>query len=219
MQAAPSVDFVSARSSHHGAVMLVVSAPSGAGKTTLCRRLLEENANLRYSISCTTRAPREGEVNGRDYHFLSVEEFKARLARGEFLEHAQVYQNFYGTLRSAVEDLLRAGTDVLMDVDVQGADQLRRRAGELADSPVGRGYADVFIAPPSLAELRRRLESRAKDAPDVIERRMRAAEAEMASAGQYDYVVVNDQLESAYRSLAAILHAEQHRVRHGVVPA
>ena len=202
----------------HGPVMLVVSAPSGAGKTTLCQRLLAEHPRLRYSISCTTRAPREGEVDGESYHFLAVEDFRARLARGEFLEHAQVYQNYYGTLRSAVEDLLAQGFDVLMDVDVQGARQLRAQARASADSPVGRAYADLFIAPPGEDELRRRLESRATDSAEVIERRLRAARAELAASGEYQYLVVNDDLETAYQTLRSILTAEQHRVRHGAVP-
>jgi guanylate kinase len=197
--------------------MLVVSAPSGAGKTTLCRRLLDANRGLRYSISCTTRPPREGESNGRDYHFLSEREFRERLERGEFLEHAQVYQNFYGTLRSSVEDLLVKGMDVLLDVDVQGARQLRRKAQELAGTPIGRSYADVFIAPPSLAELRRRIESRGQDSVEVIERRMKAAEAEMAAMGEYRYLVVNDAIDPALEALQAVLMAEKHRVRHGMV--
>jgi guanylate kinase len=199
----------------HGPVVLVVSAPSGAGKTTLCQRLLAEQPRLRYSVSCTTRPPRPGEVEGVSYHFLAEADFRARLDRGEFLEHAQVYRNFYGTLRRTVEAHLEAGYDVLMDVDVQGARQLRARAAAEPDTPFGRAYADVFITPPDETELRRRLESRATDAPEVIERRMAAARAEMAAGGEYRYLVVNDHLDAAFADFRAVLVAEQLRVRHG----
>ena len=134
-------------------LLLVVSAPSGAGKTTLCDRLRAEFPAIRYSVSCTTRGPREGEVDGEDYHFLSEAEFRRRLAAGEFLEHAVVHGHLYGTLRSEVADGMTAGRDVLMDIDVQGAAQIRAAlAGLPPDHPLRRGYTDVFIAPPSLDE-------------------------------------------------------------------
>ncbi|OQW96822.1 MAG: guanylate kinase [Verrucomicrobia bacterium A1] len=186
-------------------VLLIVSAPSGAGKTTLCDRLLAEFPTLAYSVSCTTRAPRVGEVDGEDYHFLSDAEFRRRLAAGDLLEHATVHGHLYGTPRSLVERSLDSGRDVLMDIDVQGAAQIRETARRAApDDPVRRGYADVFIAPPSLAALRQRLEGRGTDARDVIERRLRKAEAEMARSGEYMHVVVNDVLDEAYARLRAV---------------
>ncbi len=193
-------------------VLMIVSAPSGAGKTTLCDRLLAEFPSLAYSVSCTTRAPRAGEVDGEDYHFLSEAEFRRRLDAGDFLEHATVHGNLYGTPRSLVERSLNAGRDVLMDIDVQGAAQIRavaRRAPP--EDPVRRGYADVFIAPPSLDVLRRRLEGRGTDAPDVIERRLRKAEAEMARSDEYMHVVVNDVLDEAYARLRAVFTAARAR--------
>lgn len=180
-------------------VLLVVSAPSGAGKTTLCDRLLAEFPSIRYSVSCTTRAPRPGEADGADYHFLTEAEFRRRLAAGDFLEHAVVHGHLYGTLRQEVAAGLAAGRDVLMDIDVQGAAQIRASlAGLPEDDPIRRGYRDVFIAPPSLGELRRRLERRGADAPEAIERRLRQAGLEMDRAGEYGHRIVNDVLDRAY---------------------
>jgi guanylate kinase len=195
-------------------VLLLVSAPSGAGKTTLCERLLAEFPDLRYSVSCTTRRPREGERDGEDYRFISSEEFDARAARGGFLEHAVVHGNRYGTPRREVEEALAAGLDVLMDIDVQGAEQIRGRLAEAGErDPLRAALADVFIAPPSMEVLRRRLEDRATDAPETIERRMRQAAAEMERWREYRYLVVNDVLGEAYDALRAILVAERHRAR------
>lgn len=186
-------------------VLLVVSAPSGAGKTTLCDRLLEEFSTLAYSVSCTTRAPRVGEVDGQDYRFLSDAEFRRRLEAGDFIEHATVHGHLYGTPRSLVERSLSVGRDVLMDIDVQGAAQIREgaRRAPVADA-IRRGYVDVIIAPPSITVLRGRLEGRGTDAPDAIERRVRKAEAELARSGEYMHVVVNDVLDEAYARLRAI---------------
>lgn len=193
-------------------VLLVVSAPSGAGKTTLCDRLLAEFSTLAYSVSCTTRAPRAGEADGEDYHFLSDAGFRGRLEAGDFLEHATVHGHLYGTPRSLVESSLRAGRDVLMDIDVQGAAQIREGARRApAVDTIRRGYVDVFIAPPSTAALRARLEGRGTDAPDVIERRLRKAEAERARSGEYLHVVVNDDLDEAYARLRAIFLEARRR--------
>jgi len=195
------------------ALLLVISAPSGAGKTTLCRRLLEEFPQMAYSVSCTTRPPRGRERSGRDYRFLSEEEFRDLIERGEFLEHAEVHGYRYGTLRAPVEDALRAGRDVLMDIDVQGARTLRRMAQELGrGNPIHEGYVDVFIAPPSLEELRRRLEARREDAPETIELRMRQAAEELRHWDEYRYLVVNDDFDRAYDALRSIVVAEHHRV-------
>jgi guanylate kinase len=188
--------------------LIVVSAPSGAGKTTLCKRLLASHPDMVYSVSCTTRHPRGNEVDGENYHFLSESEFVNRLEAGEFLEHARVHENLYGTLRKTVEDALRAGHSVLMDIDVQGAAQIR---GVVASLPLGDrlrdAYMDIFVEPPSLQTLRERLLARAEDAPEVIERRMRQAAGEMAQAACYQHRVINDDLEAAYRRFEAIVES------------
>jgi len=198
-------------------LFVIVSAPSGAGKTTLCNRLLAKRSDLAYSVSCTTRAPREGEVDGEDYIFIDESRFKKRVEKGDFLEYAQVHGAWYGTLRSTVADSLRAGMDIILDIDVQGAGLIRERISSLpSDNVLRRGYVDIFIAPPSVEELRARLEGRAKDSPDVIERRMRQAEKEVAESTAYRYLVVNDDLERAERALDSILEAEHHRVTGGM---
>jgi len=196
----------------HRALLLVVSAPSGAGKTTLCHRLMTEFPSIRYSISCTTRAPRAGERDGHDYHFLSERDFEVRRAAGEFLEYACVHDHWYGTLRQPVREALAAGGDVIMDIDVQGAATLRAGIRERLDDPLHDAYVDVFIAPPSLDSLRDRLQARGQDAPDVIARRLKNAENEMARWREYRYLVVNDQLDAAYDQLRAIVLAERCRV-------
>ena len=189
------------------ALLLVVSAPSGAGKTKLCDRLLAEHPNMVRSISCTTRAPRGAEVDGRDYHFLSMEEFNRRVAAGLFLEHATVHGNQYGTLRSNVEDRLKAGRDVLLVIDVQGAAAVRQAAKSVGGL-LERSYVDVFVSPPSIEALRARLQKRGEDAPDVVERRLKNAQGEMARAGEYQHRVVNDQLDQAYGELRNIVQSE-----------
>lgn len=194
-------------------LLLVVSAPSGAGKTTLCHRLLAEFKNMAYSVSCTTRPPRGSELSGRDYRFVSEEEFKAMVGRGEFLEYARVHGYWYGTPRAPVLEALRQGRDVLMDIDVQGARAIRGAARSApAGDPIHDGYVDVFIAPPSLDELRRRLELRQEDAPETIVARVKQAEEEMGHAGEYTYVVINDDIDRAYDALRAIVIAEHHRI-------
>jgi guanylate kinase len=194
-------------------LLIVMSAPSGAGKTTLCRRWLAESQNLVASVSCTTRQPRPGEVPGSCYHFLSEAEFVARVARGEFLEHAVVHHHHYGTLRQTVLDALTGGNDIVLAIDVQGAAALRRQALAPESHPLIRnGFADVFIVPPSFEVLRTRLTGRGTDAPAVIETRLRNAEAEMAQWRQYRYVVVNDDLETAVAHLQSIRQAEHCRL-------
>lgn len=192
------------------ALLLVVSAPSGAGKTTLCERLLAEMPGMERSVSCTTRAPRGNEVDGKDYRFLSPAEFERRLAAGEFLEHATVHGNRYGTLRQPVKEALAAGRSVMLVIDVQGAAQVRA-AARAAGGILNRAYVDVFVSPPSLEALRGRLVGRNEDAPAVIEKRLRNAEQEMARQGEYRYRLVNDDLETAYREFKAIVDAERSR--------
>ncbi len=192
------------------ALLLVVSAPSGAGKTTLCERLLREVPDMERSVSCTTRAPRGNEVDGKAYRFVSPAEFERQVQAGGFLEYAQVHGNRYGTLRGPVEAALGAGRSVMLVIDVQGAAQVRA-AAQAAGGLLKQAYVDVFIAPPSLEELRRRLVTRAEDEPEVIERRIRNAEAEMARQGEYRYRVVNDDLETAYREFKRIIDTERGR--------
>ena len=184
-------------------LMLVLSSPSGAGKTTLARRLLEAEPGVEMSVSCTTRKQRTGEVEGRDYHFIDRETFAGMRDRGEFLEWAVVFDNYYGTLRKPVEELLSAGRDVLFDVDWQGAQSLRD------DSP--DDVVSVFILPPSGRALEQRLTERAQDAPEIVAARMRGASNEIQHWGEYDYVVINHDIDQALAAVRAILAAERLR--------
>lgn len=187
-------------------VFLVLTAPSGAGKTTLVNLLRAEFGSFDYSVSCTTRAPRGEEKDGVAYHFLTDDEFLRRVEAGQFLEHAVVHGHRYGTLKSAVEGPMAAGRSVLLDIDVDGAAQVRSIVRSLPpDAPLARAFLDVFIDVPSLEELRRRLEKRGEDAPDVIERRLRNAEGERARRGEFSAIVVNDDLETAHAELRALV--------------
>lgn len=190
--------------------IVILSAPSGAGKTTLCDMLLQDCPELVYSVSCTTREPRGEEEDGVDYHFVSKETFERKIAEGELLEHALVHGNYYGTLAAPVRDALKDNLSILLDIDVEGAAQVRKSLASLPDGDPLRGAAlvDVFISPPSMEELRRRLETRGEDAPEVIERRIRNAGGEMARASEFHYRIVNDDLGVAYRELRAILEHE-----------
>ena len=196
-------------------LLLVISAPSGAGKTTLCARLLETFPAMVRSVSCTTRAPRPDEVNGRDYIFLDAVEFRQRIAAGAFLEYAQVHGAYYGTPREPVEQALRAGRDVLLIVDVQGAERIRQllapsAGGESAGGDLRHAFVDVFIMPPDSETLRRRLVTRGQDDATEIERRLKNAGGEMAGASRYQYRIVNDRLEDAVASLRNIVLAEKN---------
>lgn len=194
-------------------LLIIISAPSGTGKTTLCDRLVAEFPSMRYSVSCTTRKPREGELDGVDYYFLSNDSFEKKIADGEFIEYANVHGHWYGTLRSSVLEALGRGLDVLMDIDVQGAHQIRELLQrEDIDPMLKRGYVDVFIAPPSLKILRTRLRGRGKDSEDVIERRMQQAEEEIAHWSRYDYTIINDRLDASHDALRSVIIAEHHRV-------
>ncbi len=182
-------------------LMLVLSSPSGAGKTTICRAVLDRDPHIAMSVSATTRAPRPGEIEGTDYHFVSVARFQSMVASGEFLEHARVFDNYYGTPRAPVEAALRAGRDVLFDIDWQGTQQLAQNAR--AD------LVAVFVLPPSVEELERRLKGRAQDSDEVVQKRMAKAGDEMSHWREYDYIVVNRDLEHSVGAVTAILAAER----------
>lgn len=189
--------------------LVIISAPSGAGKTTLCDMLLQDYPELVYSVSCTTREPRGEEEDGVDYHFMATADFERLVGEKAFLEHALVHGNYYGTLAAPVRDALSENLSILLDIDVAGAAQVRKSLAALpADDPLRNGLVDIFISPPSMAELRRRLETRGEDAPEVIEKRIHNAEGEIARAGEFHYHVVNDDLGIAYRELCAILEHE-----------
>ena len=195
-------------------LFIVMSAPSGCGKSTLIDLLLQEYPDLVYSISCTTRAPRGDEEDGLDYHFLTVERFRELLAEDAFIEHAEVHGNYYGTLRSPIEEVLAEGNSMILDIDVVGAAKVRHYVMHHLppEDPLRAGYVDIFINPPSIEELRSRLEGRGTDAPDVIERRLANAEGEMARAGEYMFQVTNDDLQLAYRRLCDIIEVRSGRL-------
>jgi guanylate kinase len=176
--------------------LFVVVAPSGAGKTSLLARLLKEEPNIRLSVSYTTRAPRAGESDGREYHFVDRAVFERMIAANEFLEHADVHGNLYGTSRKWIEAMLRGENDVLLEIDWQGARQVR----EMLPQMVG-----IFILPPSLAELRRRLQTRATDAPEVIERRLANAREEVSHVLEFEYIIVNEQFGAALADLKQVV--------------
>lgn len=187
-------------------LMLILSSPSGAGKTTLSRRLLETDPDIAMSVSVTTRPPRPGEIDGEDYGFLSTEDFGLMRNKGELLEHAKVFGNWYGTPRAPVEKALSAGRDVMFDIDWQGTQQLEGNAAE--------DIVKVFILPPSSHELERRLTQRAQDPPEVVAGRMARASDEISHYAEYDYIIINIDIEKSLEDLTAILRAERlKRVR------
>ncbi|MDR3393709.1 MAG: guanylate kinase [Parasulfuritortus sp.] len=180
--------------------LFIVTAPSGAGKSSLVKVLLEADAGIQLSISYTTRAPRPGEENGVHYHFVSVDEFRDMLNRGDFLESAEVYGNYYGTSQPWIEDQIRAGRDLLLEIDWQGAAQVRKLFPDAVN---------LFILPPSLAELKRRLEGRGQDSAEVISRRLAAAQEDISQAYSFDYLVVNDDFNVALADIQAIVRARR----------
>ncbi len=185
-------------------LLIILSSPSGAGKSTLARRLMAWDEGLEFSVSATTRAPRPGEEHGREYYFLSEDEFKQQVADGQMLEHAHVFGNFYGSPAGPVRDSINSGRDVLFDVDWQGEVQIR-------NSDLGKHALSIFILPPSIPELRRRLETRGQDSEDVIAKRMLKSWDEISHWGYYDYVLVNDDLDSTEDKLKTIVSAERMR--------
>ena len=194
-------------------LFIVLSAPSGCGKSTLIDMLLQEYHDIVYSISCTTREPRGEEEDGIDYHFLSRERFLELAGRNAFIEYAEVHGNYYGTLKAPVEEVLAEGNSMILDIDVQGAGRVRDYVRALADSdPMKAGYVDIFLMPPSLEELRARLEHRGTDTPETIERRLANAEGEIARAGEYMHKVVNDDLAIAYKRLCDLIDVHSGRM-------
>ena len=184
-------------------LLLVISSPSGAGKTSLSRRLIAEHPNLSLSISCTTRAPRPGEQDGREYHFVTSDRFEAMVRDQALLEYAFVHEHRYGTPRAPVEQALQEGRDILFDIDWQGAMSVH--------ASLPNDVVRVFILPPSMAELRRRLHARAQDAEDVIERRLGRAQGEIRMWAEYDYVLLNQDFDETYAALFAIYRAEREK--------
>ncbi len=192
------------RPSSRRGLLLILSSPSGAGKSTLARRLMDWDPTLRFSVSATTRSPRPGEVEGREYYFKTKPEFEAKIAAGEMLEHAEVFGNFYGSPKGPVEAAMQDGRDTLFDIDWQGGQQIR-------NSALGRDVVSVFVLPPSIAELDRRLRSRGQDSDEVIAGRMAKSQAEISHWAEYDYVIVNTDIDKAFNELLTILQAERMR--------
>tara|TARA_B110000305_G_scaffold94385_1_gene106334 strand:- start:2473 stop:3069 length:597 start_codon:yes stop_codon:yes gene_type:complete len=188
-------------------ILLVVSGPSGSGKTTLCRRLADEE-EAHYSISCTTRAPRDGEVNGKDYHFLDRDDFTKRIQTGNFLEHAEVHGNHYGTLKSEVLNYISKGVDVVMDIDVQGATLVRA----CEDPEIQTALTDLFVMPPSKGELRARLTGRGTDTDDIIALRMKNALDEIEHWPSYSYRLVSATREEDYTRFKSLIISERLRI-------
>ena len=194
-------------------LFIVLSAPSGCGKTTLIDMLLQEYHDIVYSISCTTREPRGEEEDGLDYHFKTKERFEELIRENAFIEYALVHGNYYGTLRAPIEEVLAEGNSMILDIDVQGAAKVRDYVRALPDGDrLKAGYVDIFISPPSMEELRSRLEGRGTDSPATIERRLANAEGEIARAGEYMYRVVNDDLGMCFRRLCDLVDALSGRM-------
>nr|WP_022847532.1 guanylate kinase [Desulfurobacterium sp. TC5-1] len=185
-------------------LLIVISAPSGTGKTTLVNMLMRSFPQIEFSISCTTRKPRPGEVDGKDYYFISLEEFERKIEKNELLEWAEVYGNFYGTPKDKVLKALNEGKDVLLDIDTQGALQVKKNYPEAVL---------IFILPPSLKELERRLRSRGTEDEETIEKRLLIARRELSLATRYDYIIINDRLQEAFEKLKSIVTAERWKTQ------
>ena len=184
--------------------LFIVSAPSGAGKTTLCAKVLSFIPNLHFSVSYTTRQPRAGEINEQDYTFVSREDFKSKIEKGEFVEWAEVHGELYGTSRDKIETLLDSGKDVILDIDTQGALQIKKQYRE---------GIHIFVLPPSFGALKTRLEKRKTDSRDEIKKRLRTAVSEIKKYAQYDYVIINDSFEDALKELESIIIAQRASVK------
>ncbi|MDT8328057.1 MAG: guanylate kinase [Roseovarius sp.] len=185
-------------------LLIILSSPSGAGKSTLSRRLRAWDPTISFSVSATTRTPREGEVEGQDYYFLSQDQFKRDVAAGDMLEHAHVFGNFYGSPKGAVQSAIESGRDVLFDIDWQGAQQIR-------NSALGAHTLSIFLLPPSIGELHRRLETRGQDSAEVIAKRMEKSWDEISHWDGYDFVLINDDLDATEQKLITIIEATRLR--------
>src|SRR5258708_9914531 len=201
---------------HHLSLLLVISAPSGGGKTTLCEQLEAHNPSTVRAITCTTRPPREGEKDGVDYYFLDANTFLKRVQAGNFLEHATVYGNSYGTLKSEVLGKLRHGKDVVLNVDVQGAAAIRTEAE--SDPELQRALVTVFLAPPSMGALEQRLKKRGMDSAAAIQKRLSVARQEIAQCKQFDYLIVSSDIPEDLRRMQAIMDAEKMRQGRAHLP-
>lgn len=197
-------------------LLMVISAPSGGGKTTVCEKMLAANPNITRAITCTTRPPRDGERDGVDYFFLAAEDFLRRVQAGNFLEHATVYGNSYGTLKSEVLGKLRAGKDVLLTVDVQGAAAIRTQAE--SDTELERALVEVFLTPESLAVLEQRLKKRGKDSAEAIKKRLAVARQEIAQWKHFDYLLISTSIAEDFRRMQAIYDAEKIRQSRSAAP-
>ena len=197
-------------------LLILISAPSGGGKTTLCQQLLATRPEMARAITCTTRAPRPGEMNDVDYYFLDPADFQRRVQAGEFIEHATVFGRSYGLLRSELLDKLRRGKDVLLNVDVQGAATIRDRA--LADPELNRALVTVFLTPPSIVVLEERLKKRASDAPEEIQKRLGIARKEIAQWNNFDYLLISSTIPEDLRRMLAIVEAEKMRSTRAKAP-
>ena len=197
-------------------LLILLSAPSGGGKTTLCRQLLAARPDMTRVITCTTRPPRPGETDGVDYHFLAAGDFKKRVQAGDFLEHATVFGRSYGTLRSEVLDKLRTGRDVLLTVDIQGAAAIRERAQEEPD--LKRALVTAFLTPPSVTVLAERLNQRNTDAPEEIKKRLALARQEIAEWRNFDYLLISSTIPEDLRRMLAIVEAEKMRTARARMP-
>ena len=198
-------------------LLIIISAPSGGGKTTLCQQLLAANPGLTRAVTCTTRPPREGEQDGIDYYFLDAESFLKRLQAGNFLEHATVYGHSYGTLRGEVLGKLRQGMDVLLNVDVQGAATIRTRAEE--DDELKKALVMTFLTPPSLTVLENRLKKRGTDSPAAIQKRLGVARQEIAQWKNFDYLLISTTITEDLRRMQSIVEAEKMRPARAQPPA
>lgn len=188
----------------HTGLLVILSSPSGAGKSTLAKRLMEWDSSLQFSVSATTRSPRPGEIHGQHYYFTSPEEFRAMVKNEQMLEHAEVFGNYYGSPRGPVEQAMREGRDTLFDVDWQGGQQIRASA-------LGGHVVSIFVLPPSLPELERRLRTRGQDSDEVIAGRMEKSRAEISHWAEYDYVLINEDLDETEAQLRSILTSERLR--------
>ncbi len=197
-------------------LLIVISAPSGGGKTTLCKQLLAANPGMVRAVTCTTRSPREGEEDGVDYYFLDASSFLKRVQAGNFLEHATVFGHSYGVLKSEVLNKLRQGRDVVLNVDVQGAATIHDRAAE--DPELNQALVRIFLTPPSLAILEERLKRRGTDTPGAIQKRLSVARQEIAQWKNFDYLIMSTSIAEDLRQMQSILEAEKMRVRRSAPP-